>query len=191
MGEPELKVMSVEEFLVWQLKQDRLYELVDGQPRLPLKMMTGASANHDTVTVNALASLHAQLRGGPCRPRSDDIAVRIPRGNIRRPDLLVECGKPGPKDMIAADPRLVIEVLSPSTMEFDRFIKIEEYKTVPGLAAILLVDTERPQVTLHQRSGDTWRSESFEALDTVLVFPGLEARLALADLYEGVQLDTA
>ena len=41
---------------------------------------------HDRVVVNALAGLVNQLRGKPCRPMTDDVAVRIPSGNIRRPE---------------------------------------------------------------------------------------------------------
>ncbi len=187
MAELKHDKMSIESFLDWQIKQDKLYELVDGLPKLSIKMMAGASANHDTVTVNAIASLHGPLRGTPCRPRTDDIAVQIPAGNIRRPDVLIECGKPGSKDMTADEPHVVIEVLSPSTMGFDRFRKLEEYKTVDSLTAILLVDTESPQVTIHRRNGNSWYSETVDSLDAVIEFPEIKAKLALIDLYEGVE----
>ncbi len=180
--------MSVEEFLDWQRKQDKLYELVDGRPYLPYKMMAGASHNHDRVTVNALGHLFGQFRGSPCRPCTSDIAIRIPKGNIRRPDLLVDCGAPGPRDMTAAEPRLVLEVLSPSTMRIDQFQKLEEYKTVPGLRAIVLVDTARPQVMVYARESDesAWAVTMHTELEETLALPGLDVALTLADLYEGV-----
>jgi len=186
---PQLKpkAMSTEEFLAWQLEQDRLYELVDGQPRLPLKMMTGATRNHDRVTVNALGLLFNQLRGKPCRPCTDDIAVQIPAGNIRRPDLLVDCGKGGPKDMLAADPRLVIEVLSPSTMEFDRLVKLEEYKTVPSINTILLINTEAPQTSIHRRQKAGWDFHMIEDIEATIEFADIGAALTLRDLYDGVE----
>lgn len=90
-----------------------------------MKMMTGASQRHDRVTVNAIGLLFAQLRGTGCRPMTSDVAVQIPAGNIRRADVVIECGTPASdRDMAVADPRLVIEVLSPSTMSFDRFRKL-------------------------------------------------------------------
>ena len=76
MAGPELQRMSEEEFFAWQEKQERLYELVDGLPVLPLKMMTGASQAHDRALVNIIAALGNQLRGGPCRPTTDILAVR-------------------------------------------------------------------------------------------------------------------
>jgi Uma2 family endonuclease len=109
MAEPQLRRMSQDEFFAWQERQDQLYELVDGMPVLPLKIMTGASQAHDRVVVNI-----------PCRPTTDDLAVRIPAGNVRRPDVTVECGEAGRRELAVREPRVVIEVLSPSTMTFDR-----------------------------------------------------------------------
>jgi Uma2 family endonuclease len=187
MAQPELKRMSVEAFLDWQLQQDKLYELVDGLPYLPLKMMTGASRNHDRITVNTILSLGNQLRGKPCQPSTDDIAVRIPAGNVRRPDVLVDCGAGAPKDITASEPRVVVEVLSPSTLGFDRFRKLEEYKTVASLSTILLIDTEAPQITVYRRrEREFWQAETVEGLEAVIALPEIEAALPLRDLYQGV-----
>lgn len=186
MDEPELRRMTAQEFLDWQRSQDRNYELVDGLPVLPLKAMTGASHAHDRVTVNILASLHGQLRRKPCRPTTDDIALKIPAGNVRRPDVLVECGSADLRGTAAVEPRMAIEVLSPSTMNFDRVRKLDEYKTVPSLAYILLVDTEKPQLSLHVRRGDLWAVQHHETIDAVLDLPEIGCRLAATDIFEGL-----
>jgi Uma2 family endonuclease len=57
--------MTMDEFFAWQAKQDKLYELVDGIPVLPLKMMTGATQAHDRVVVNIIRELANQLRRSP------------------------------------------------------------------------------------------------------------------------------
>ena len=186
MGEPETKRMTKPEFIEWQQRQDKLYELVDGMPFLPMKMMTGASSNHDRTVVNAIIALGHRLRGKQCRPTTDDIAVNIPSGGYRRPDVTVECGKPGPRDTTAAEPRVVIEVLSPSTMGFDRFRKLEEYKTVPAIRVVLIVDTEKPQVVVHRRVGDRWTFEAIEGLTATIRLPEIDADLPLTELYDGV-----
>lgn len=122
--------MTTEEFFAWQQGQDRNYELVDGIPVMPLKSMTGATDRHDRITVNAIVALGTKLRGKPCRPKTSDTSVLTWRGT-RRPDVQVECGKPDPRSMAADDPRLVIEILSPSTMRYDRFQKLAEYQWHP------------------------------------------------------------
>ena len=187
MAEPQLRRMTPDEFLAWQEREDRLYELVDGLPILPLKMMTGASQAHDRVVVNIIATLHRQLRGGPCRPTTDDLAVRIPAGNVRRPDVTVECGQGDRRDMTVREPRVVIEVLSPSTMSFDRIRKIPEYQTVPTVAHILLVDTEAPRVDVLSRNPDgTWRQDKLDGREATIDLPAIGASLSLADVFEGL-----
>ena len=187
MAEPKLQRMGAEEFFAWQAKQERLYELVDGLPVLPLKMMTGASRAHDRTVVNIIAALHRQLRGGPCRPTTDDLAILIPAGNIRRPDVTVECGQGGRRDMTVSEPRVVIEVLSPSTVNFDRFKKVVEYQTVRTLTHILLIDTEVPRIdVLARAANDAWSSARYEGLDATIDLPTIKASLPLAEVFESM-----
>jgi Uma2 family endonuclease len=188
MAEPELQRMSEQAFFAWQEKQERLYELVDGLPVLPLKMMTGASLAHDRAVVNMIRTLGNQLRGGPCRPTTDDVAVRIPAGNIRRPDVTIECGQGGRRDMAVKEPRVIVEVLSPSTMSFDRFKKVVEYQTIATVTHILLVDTEVPRVDVLSRSGGgTWTSTRYEGLDAKIDLPTIKASLGLDEVFEGME----
>src|SRR5215210_1855495 len=190
MGEPQLKRMAPEEFLAWQERQDRLYELVDGVPVLPPKMMTGASQAHDRIVVNIIATFHGQLRGKPCRPTTDDLAVRIPAGNIRRPDATIECGQAGPRELLVREPRALFEVLSPSTMSFDRFRKIREYQTVETLSYILLVDTEQPRIDLISRVEDgSWLQSQHDGVEAVIDLTAVGASLRLTDVYEGVSFE--
>lgn len=188
MGERLQKKMTVEEFFDWQLKQDRNFELVDGIPVMTVKAMTGASDQHDRVTVNAIATLHRKLRGKPCRPKTSDTSVVTFRGT-RRPDVLVECGKPSPRAMAADEPRVVIEILSPSTTRYDRFQKLSEYQQHRSIRVILLVDTDAPQATVWRREGETWKSHEVAGLDAVIDLPEIETDLPLADLYLDVPFE--
>jgi len=188
MGEQLRKKMTVEEFFEWQKSQDKNYELVDGIPVLTVKAMTGASDRHDAITVNAIVSLGGRLRGKPCQPRTQDRAIRTFRGT-RRPDVLIECGKPEKKSWEAADPRVVIEVLSPSTTRYDRFQKLEEYKVLTAVHVILLVDTEAPRVTVWRRNESGWGYEDLAGLDAIIWLPEIETELPLAELYAELSFD--
>ena len=182
--------MSEAEFLAWQLRQDELYELVDGVAVPRWKSMAGATLRHDRIVINVILSLGPQLRGSKCRPMTADVAVRIPKGNYRRPDVIVDCGTPkSDKDLSAPEPRFAIEVLSPSTAGFDKFRKLEEYKTVATMKVVLLVDSEAPQVTVHRRVDGVWQPETLLGLDKIIELPEIAARLALSDLYEDVAFD--
>ncbi|HEX2256567.1 MAG TPA: Uma2 family endonuclease [Afifellaceae bacterium] len=191
MSERVLRQMTPEEFFEWQKRQDKNYELVDGVPVLPLKSTVGATERHDIVTVNALGMLFNQLRGRPCRPRTQDKAIRLPNGRIRRPDLLVECGSPPLESMEADEPRLVVEVLSPSTMRYDRFQKLEEYKTHPAIRVILLIDTEAPQLTVWRGEGGSWARAELQGLEATVDLPEIGAKLPLAEIYDSLTFEPA
>jgi Uma2 family endonuclease len=189
MSEPRPRRMTADEFFEWQKSQDRSYELVDGVPILPLKAMTGATLRHDRVTTNATIHLGSQLRGGPCRMASTDVAIRIPTGGVRRPDLSVDCGAFADAAMEAQEPRLVLEVLSPSTASVDRVRKLDEYRSHPAIRVILLADTRTPKVAVWRRGGLAWQAEDYDGLDAVIELPEISARLSLAELYEGLTFD--
>jgi Uma2 family endonuclease len=176
--------MTEDEFFAWIVHQDFRHELMDGMPR----MMARADRRHDRIVVNALVALGTQLRGRPCRPFTGDTAVRIPQGNIRYPDLGVECGQPADRSMTADIPALVVEVLSPSTSQFDRTTKLEEYKTVPGLIHVLLVDPGLPRTRLYTRdkASGQWQTGEIDGFDAVVEMPAIDAALSYADLYDGI-----
>ncbi len=143
MAEPALRPWTVDAFFAWQERQSERYELVCGQP---LKMMAGARNVHDDIVVNCLVSLGTQLRGGPCRPFTGDGSIETFPGQIRRPDLGIDRGRRDPNGLKAAEPRLLVEVLSPGTRDFDTFEKLGEYKAVTSLDHIVFVEPDAPQV---------------------------------------------
>jgi Uma2 family endonuclease len=113
----------------WQTRQKERYELVAG---FPVRMMAGARNVHDDIVVNLLAELRGQLRGSGCRPFTGDGTIETLPGQIRPPDLGVDCGPRDPEGLKATLPRIVAEMLSPSTRDFDTFEKLAEY--MPGQA---------------------------------------------------------
>lgn len=191
MAEPAAKPMSAAEFFIWQERQDVLYELVGGIP-VP-RSMTGATRRHDVVVINAIVAFGNKLRGSPCRAHTADVALQTGVAGLRRPDLTIDCGPMEPVSMTTGQPVLVLEVLSPSTAEIDRLIKLEEYKAVPSIRYILLADPGAPRVLLYERDEDgLWTSMSRIGLETVIEFAALGCSVSLAELYEDVPgVDTA
>jgi Uma2 family endonuclease len=180
MAEPEIRRMSVETFLAWEPGDGLRYELVDGSPRA----MGGARAKHARIVINAIMALRARLGAGPCEPFTDDIAVLTPKGNLRRPDVTVDCGDPDPEKQVADRPVLVIEVLSESTRRFDEYLKLTEYRSVASLRYVLLVEPDLPAVAFHVRGPDgTWSDRPLIGPETEIPLPDLGCTLTLADLY--------
>lgn len=188
MADAQRKLMTVEEFLAWQRDQEERYELVDGVP-IPLRGMTGASNLHDVLVVNIIANLVPQLRGSRCRVATADTAVRTSIRGIRRPDVTVDCAPPDPRSQEAHAPTLAVEVLSPSNRPADRLRKIEEYKRLPTLLYILLVEPGAMRALLLERTEEGWRDEAFEGPDAAVALPRIDATLVLRDVYEGAPLE--
>jgi Uma2 family endonuclease len=181
MSNAVLKPWTEAEFFAWHEGQERRHELVDGQPRA----MTGANNRHNLIGTNTFLALHRRLTGRPCRALMPaDSAVRIPAGNIRYPDLVVDCGPYRPDDHAAAEPVMVVEVLSRSTRTFDQTRKLEEYRTVPSLRHILLLDPEAPQAQLLSRDGDgTWQWRLLSGPDAEVALPAFGMTLPLGECY--------
>lgn len=180
--------MPVDAFLAWAETQSERYELVGG---VPVRMMAGARNVHDDIVVNLLTLLRAQLRGSGCRPFTGDGAVETLPGQIRRPDVGVDCGARDPNALMAAEPRLVAEILSPTTRDFDAFAKLAEYKIVGSLADILLVEPNAPEIRSWTRDeSGAWQETRVTGLNGVLDLAAFSLNLPLAEIYDGIAFPT-
>ena len=189
-------LMTVEEFFVWQQGQDERYELVDGVPIIladPITMMTGASSQHDRITGNIFASLHNQLDGSPYWPATADLALRTKIRSLRRADVLVTCDEPALDVYEAQEPRMVVEVLSPSDRFLPWFRRNEEFRQHSKLVYLLLVESERQQATLITRSGEggAWAPEDYDGDNRLIDLPGIGCKLAMARVYQGIHFEDA
>jgi Uma2 family endonuclease len=185
MTEAAPRRWTVEEFFAWQERQPERYELVDG---FPIRMMAGAKNVHDDIVVNMLTELRNQLRGGGCRPFTSDGSIETKPGQIRRPDIGVDCGRRDPNATRAASPRVVVEVLSPTTRDFDTIGKLEEYKLVDSLERIVVIEPNAPEVIIWARGPDRrWRKSICQGLDQEIDMPEIGVTLSLAEIYDGVE----
>lgn len=181
--------MTADEFLNWCLNQDGRWELVGGEP---VQLMAGATKNHDRVVVNLIIGLGARLRGGPCFPTTDDVAARMVGGNIRRPDVTVDCARGAGGDLESTEPTVFFEVLSPSTQSYDFIVKAEEYKQLSTLKHFVLIDPRRPRVNVWSRSeAGMWVGDEVRDLQAALPLLGIGVNLPLSEIYDGLELEPA
>ena len=144
---PAYRLASVREFLAMDLG-DAKAELVDGM----ILMMAGGSARHAAIAANLTIALGNRLRGTGCRPYGSDLAVRTGETSIRFPDVSVYCRDDNSSDTgdpkLLGVPRVIFEVLSPSTASNDQITKLAEYRALAGVAGIVFVDPENERVRL-------------------------------------------
>lgn len=116
------------------------------------------------------------------------MGVRNHRLSVRYPDVTVYCGRSGPEnDKMKAfdDPKMVVEVLSPSTRTRDIEVKLPEYRAIESLEAILYVDPDDESMHLETRDADgNWKvtacvangSLTVDALNLMLTWDDVFAR---------------
>jgi Uma2 family endonuclease len=144
-----------------QLVEDKgvKLEFLDGQ----VWAMSGGTPDHARITTNIATMLSTALRDRPCAVYSPDLRVRSKvTGLGTYADVTVICGEveldaDDPKRHTALNPRVLVEVLSPSTEEYDRGAKLDHYKTIASLSEILLVAHDKREVEIFRREEDgTW-----------------------------------
>ncbi|MFY7950960.1 MAG: Uma2 family endonuclease [Armatimonadaceae bacterium] len=115
--------LTVAEYLAIEKKAEFKSEFFNGE----MFAMAGASRQHNRLKDNMVIRIGSQLLGGPCQTFSSDQRVLIDRtGLYCYPDLLIVCGEVETADDdedTITNPRVVIEVLSPTTERYDRGAK--------------------------------------------------------------------
>lgn len=186
---PEDARWTAQQFLEWVFDQEERYELVDGRI---IRMMAGAKMRHNLAAGNINRALGAQLGDGPCVPFQSDMAVAVTPDQIRFPDVVVDCDVSDQDVFHAQKPVLVVEVLSDRTKHFDMADKVAEYRRVPSIRYIMLVETAHLAVELQSRTddgeGDGWTSLRLEEPDGVFDLADLGVRLGMDDIYRRIDI---
>ena len=154
--------------------------------------MSGGRQAHNRLAFSFIVAVGSQLRGGSCRGYNSDMRVHIPAtGLYTYPDVVVACGQPKFLDAVQdtlLNPTLIVEVLSPSTEAYNRGRKFENYRSLDSLREYLLISSERISVDLFTRQPDgKWLLSSADRMDGSLGLESIGAKLALADLYAGIE----
>jgi Uma2 family endonuclease len=149
------KLMTLAEFLNWDDGTDRRYELLDGLP----VMMAPATEAHGEIAVNLGAEIRSRPQS-PCRVISEaGIAIPDRRDTYYVADLAVTCAPREPGRRMVVEPILVVEVLSPSTGQVDRWRKVADYRTLPSVQEIVVVFSDERRAEVQRRTADGWRVE--------------------------------
>lgn len=179
--------MTPEEYLEWEAKQELRHEYIDGE----IVAMTGGSLSHNDIALNFYTALRPHLRQRGCRVNVSDVKVQANQDSrYFYPDLVVSCH---PDDLKSRQfinyPKVIIEVLSPSTASYDRTKKLRYYRQIPSLQEYVLVDSEEIAVEVYHRGeGKMWHYYEYEDGDA-MALESIEFECAIQLLYEGVSFD--
>ena len=187
--------LTADEYLALETRARRKHEYLEGviyawQGQVP-ESMAGGSRAHHRISLNIATALNTALRGTAYAPYMADMRLRVAAGAGRAetayfyPDVFVHCGLPPPAEATEIEnPKLIIEVLSPSTEEFDRTEKFAVYAGIASLEELVFVNSNHPygiEVYRRDAASSLVRVESGEQglrLASVGVEMTLEALLA-------------
>lgn len=152
--------------------------------------MEGASPTHTYIVANVVTAINIQLRGNPCRVFPTDLRVRIPAtGLYSYPDVSIayeEQYADNQRDTLL-NPRVIIEVLSPSTEAFDRGDKFAHYRTLESLTDYVLIAQDRPRIEHYARQPDNrWLYTAITEPHETITLASVGCTLLLSEVYDKI-----
>ena len=173
--------MSVDEFLTWDDGTDTRYELEYG---VPIAMSPAISA-HGRIAQNVGAEIDRLVeRRSPCRAvQAAGVLVSLSDGRFYVPDVLMTCEEPA-NTPFASEPRLIVEILSPSTKGVDQKRKVPAYGRLPTVEEIRLVASDERWAVVWKRIAGSWVAELPYEGDAVFTSPALGGDVSLERLYD-------
>ena len=172
--------MDVEDYLLLDTtSKTAKYEYLDGM----LYMLAGGSNNHSIIAANITAILNYALRKTPCIVYSSDVRVKLSESRYVHPDVTISCDE---RDRQASNnvqyPRVIFEVLSPSTEVKDKGEKLLAYLDCSSLEEYILVDSRTVFVEVYHKDKNKWTSTITRSDDPILL-QSISLEISLEDIY--------
>lgn len=160
--------------------------------------MSGGSGEHDQIAYNTRSCIDVYLRSGPCFVRGSDMQVLVgTKSNGRKhyvyPDVTVSCDVSDRRrgNKLIESPRIVVEVLSPSTEREDRGPKRKAYQACPSIQEILLISQFAPHVEVYRRDGGdgaTWTHSEYGPGQEFML-ESIDVPISMDEIYRKVNFD--
>ena len=160
---PKSKYISAEDYLTMEAVSPVRHEYFNGE----IFQMAGASEKHNNIAGNIYGEFYVCLKKRRCKVYQNDMRLYIEKDDIfTYPDVMVVCGEPEIKKYKHLDnilnPVLIVEVLSPSTADYDKSAKFEQYRTIASFTEYLLVSQESKQIIRYTKQSDgSWNLMDF------------------------------
>ncbi|MEH2228447.1 MAG: Uma2 family endonuclease [Nostoc sp.] len=186
---------SLDEYRAIEEKAEGRSEYRDGE----IVPMSGGTLKHSRIGGNIFAFLKFLLRDTQFEPINSDLRLWIPehrRGVY--PDVMVFDGEPQlngdvydkPQERLRLDevlnPILIVEVLFPSTADYDRQSKFRMYRSIESFSEYLLVEQDEPFVERYSKQAQGWLLSDFSGLELSISLDSVSIELPMAEIYRGV-----
>ncbi len=178
--------LTPEEYITFERKASFKNEFIKGE----IVAMSGASRSHNRITGDVFNAISNQLADSECEAFIGDMRVKAgTTASYFYPDVVVACKELRFEDDVfdtLLNPRVVVEVLSPSTEVDDRGEKFVRYRQLASLQEYILISQDKVRVEYYLRQGTQWISTEFRKLTDVLLLTSINCAFPLRDIYRRV-----
>ncbi|MEK6781005.1 MAG: Uma2 family endonuclease [Bacteroidota bacterium] len=181
--------LTQEEYLLFEKTSKKKHEYFKGE----VFAMAGAGARHNVIFSNTFIGIGSQLKGKFCKPYGSDLRIHIPENTLYiYPDISIICGEIIPSQTdpdTAVQPSVLIEILSPSTKNYDRGGKFILYRDIPTLKEFIIIDSDSISIeAYHINLQGNWELKDLRSIDDTLAIQAVGVSLTLKEIYEGTKL---
>ena len=179
---PLLKT-TVEQYLDYDDTADCRTEFHGGE----IFRLDDVSAQHGILEMNVGIALGTRLKGSPCKPMGG-VRFQTVGDDFVRPDIAVICGPLAhtANRRAVTNPSLIVEILSPSTANYDYGAKFELYREMKSLTEYALVSQTRVRVEVFRKTPNgEWLLSSYTGLEETIPFHSVAATVPMTGIYAG------
>jgi len=156
--------------------------------------MSGPKVPHNEIAGNLYYALRKKLQGKKCKPYNSDQRIHIEANTLfTYPDISIICGEImtlNNDNWNVLNPTVIIEVLSPSTKNYDRGEKFKLYRDIPTLKEYILADSESIHIEVFRlNENNHWELEEYNSLNEHLHIKALDEKILISEIYEDVKIE--
>lgn len=185
LAQKQVEFISIAEYLDGENISSIKHEYLDGT----VYAMAGASDRHNRLSINLTSKLDSHLADDSCDVFMADMKVQASETTFYYPDVMVACDGNNADPYFRKQPRLIIEVTSPSTENIDRSEKLLAYKQIKSLKEYVLVSQDSVRIDIYRRMrGERWQLEILTDVKEELHLESIGLKLSVALIYRRVKL---
>lgn len=184
--------ISSEEYLDIERTSLEKHEYYEGKVS---SMRNAFTIKHHVIYSNTLCEIGQKLKGTNFEIFGSNFRLYVPKIEFYTyPDMTIVRGKVLVKDDGESDnlmnPSVIIELLSPSTRNYDMGEKFTLYRDIDSLQEYILIDTEKIYAEKHLRNADnSWQLTDYKSIDNSFTIDTVQISLSLKDVYADVSFD--
>ncbi|MBD2395639.1 Uma2 family endonuclease [Cyanobacterium aponinum FACHB-4101] len=183
----QLKYYSPKEYLELEEKSDTKNEYLDGE----IIPMAGGTTNHNQIAINFCRAFPLTIGDRDYYIYINDVKLWIPDYRFYTyPDLMIIEGKPiyqSENSNIVTNPKIIIEVLSDSTQNYDKTEKFRAYRSLSSIQEYILISQSGYYVEQFiKQTEQQWLFNAIEGENNNLVLASVDFSISFSQLYQRI-----